>query len=468
MEENFTSTVIYNEWRVFRCILQNPKLLYEVQEGWFSCPESAKLFKTLKSLYEKGVSLTTENVATESGISDYLDAPENFFNVEFDLSEWSQYVRLMRLEFVKQDINKKVLDELKMVTSRTGDLDLDKVQELHKLLTKDIDLVRGDSKSLQTITQIGERYRGALISRKLGEDYPFGDYMIDRIIPTGAAPGQMTTVFGSTGMGKSAFALNLFSKQINKRIPCMYITLEMDEITTMDRLVSLRQRVPMKYFLMRERNYSIDDSFNPDFLIEIAEKELKDLKKYEDRFFLVDQPSLTLRDLEGLISDAKKRMGVDYLVCTVDLWTMLHGVGSKATDIEEAVNLTNEIVKRQNVHLINIVQANRAADSKTVGTIENIDSLKPRSVNAIKNSGAIAERSRQVLSVFRRKHYAQELFPNDPQLEFMDDVFEVTLLKSSNSQVGRSVKYLYDGACFRLDPFLETQEDAENIGIVGE
>lgn len=467
MSEEFKSTIIMNEQRIFRCILENPKLLYELQAEWFSCSESHKLFIALQYLYENHVEFTPSNIATKTGQPAYLDAPPELFqDVEYNMKEWDFYLRAMKLEFVKADLGKNILDDLKIKALSKEELDFDALVELHKGLSKDIDLVRGNSSHLQTITQIGQRYRGVLISRKLGENYSYGDYLIDRMIPTGAAPGQMTTVFGSTGMGKSMFNLNLFSKQINRRIPCMYVTLEMDEITTMDRLVALRQRIPFKDLMLKNSGENLDSSVDPDYVISIADSAINDLKKYEDRFFIVDAPSLSLDDLESLIADAKKRMGVDYLICSIDLWTMLHGVGSKATDIEDAVNRTSEIAKRQNVHLINVVQANREADKKSVPSIEAIDTLRIKTVNAIKNSGAIGERSRAVLSVFRPKHYAETLFPDDPQVEYMDDIFEVSLVKASNAQIGGRVKYLYDGACFRLYPFIESSNDndTEEIG----
>lgn len=447
-----------NEQRVLKCIMNNPKLLYEVNEEWFSSG-GRDLYRALRSLHEKGVEISRNTILSETRDLRYQDAPEGIFDVQYSLEEWEYYVVLLKKDFVKRTINERVLDDLKVITDeRSGDLDDKKLASLYNVISEGMNLIQGNSRSLQKISQIGQRYRGVLISRKLGEYYPYGDYLLDKMVPTGAAPGQITTIFGSTGMGKSAFTLNLFSKQINKRIPCMYVTLEMDEITTMDRLIALRQRIPMTSVLMRSTSESIESEMDTDSIIEICEQEIANLKKYEDRFFLVDLPSLSLDELEGLIADAKKRMGTDYLICSIDLWTMLHGINPKADVIEDAINRTNEIAKRQNVHIIAVVQANREADSKTVGSIENIKNLRPKSVNSIKNSAAIGERSRVVLSVFREKYYAKKLFPDDPKLEFMDDVFEVTLLKSSNSDVGKTVKYLYEGECFRLLPFKEDKE----------
>jgi hypothetical protein len=73
----------------------------------------------------------------------------------------------------------------------------------------------------------------------------------------------------------------------------------------------------------------------------------------------------------------------------------------------------------------------------------------------IKNSSAIAERSRQVLAVYREHYYAAKFFPEDPLVQEEDDVMEVSLLKCSNSEVGKRLNYLYDGGLFRLYPIPE-------------
>ena len=85
MSEEFKSTIIMNEQRIFRCILENPKLIYELQPNWFSCAESNKLYKTLQYLYENHLELTPANIATKSGQTAYLDAPPELFpDVEYN------------------------------------------------------------------------------------------------------------------------------------------------------------------------------------------------------------------------------------------------------------------------------------------------------------------------------------------------------------------------------------------------
>ena len=73
------------------------------------------------------------------------------------------------------------------------------------------------------------------------------------------------------------------------------------------------------------------------------------MKKYagkNSKFFLVDNPSISTKDVEVLIKEAKKKMGVDYLICTLDLATMLTDMGEKPSEIEQSMNRLSAIAKK--------------------------------------------------------------------------------------------------------------------------
>lgn len=459
-----TSPILYNERRIFRCMIDNPRLGYELDSKWFSCTPARVVYETILYLYEHKVEITPANVATKADDERLYNFIENdVMKIDYKPEEFAFYSDNLRMAFVKRDINEHVLDDLKILTSSKGDLKFDKLEELYQLLSVDIDLARGKNQTLPVFSQVANRYRGKLVQRKLGETYPFGSSLLDKALNSGAEPGRISTIFGASGMGKSTFAINLFSWEINRGIPTMYVTLEMDETATMDRLIALRTRTPLRVLKMKKTyNEEGDISVDADYVISICEKELERLKKKENRFIILDKPALTLSDLEKAISDAKQRMCVDYMVVIIDLWTMLAKIGQKPTELEESVNKTSEIAKRQGVHIINVVQANREVDKKSVSSISAIDSLRPKTINHIKNSGAIGERSRFVVSVFRAKHYAEEYFPDDPQLEYMDDIMTLTVCKESEGKVGQRIKYLYDSECFRLTPYID-REEYENM-----
>jgi hypothetical protein len=122
---------------------------------------------------------------------------------------------------------------------------------------------------------------------------------------------------------------------------------------------------------------------------------------------------------------------------------------------EQAMNNLHQMTKRTRAHLVLVAQATqKSLESKRPITIEGLRIFRPTLAD-IKNSGAIAERSRQVLAVYRDHYYAAKFFPDDHLVSEEDDLLEVSLLKCSNSEVGRRLMYLHDGGLFRLYPIPE-------------
>jgi replicative DNA helicase len=376
---------------------------------------------------------------------------------EYRLEDFDFYFRNLKKNYAKNQIQEKLLKDVLINTSSKGELNIEKLESLVTEIQTNLDMIQGKESMLRSMEALGQTYRGVLVDRMKGKSkFSTGDSFLDKSLAVGFASGQITTIFGATGIGKSMFALNLISKQINKSIPCLYISMEMDEMSTMDRLMAMRQRVSTSMFHTQS-----DGTFN-DIAFTILDEEMKKYAGKNSKFFLVDNPSISTKDVEVLIKEAKNKMGVDYLICTLDLATMLTDMGEKPSEIEQSMNRLSAIAKRQNVHIVCIVQANRGVDAKSIEVVESIKKLKPKSLHGIKNSAAFAERSRIVLSVFRAKYYANMLFPNEPETQIMDDIFEVSVLKQSQGLAGTEVKYLYEPEFFRLYPYLEV-EDAVRV-----
>jgi len=175
--------------------------------------------------------------------------------------------------------------------------------------------------------------------------------------------------------------------------------------------------------------------------------------------------------VQSLIKEFKQRTRSDYLIVAIDLITQLQeftragGGMNLANAYEMAMNKENIIAKAQNCHFINVTQFSRNADNFRISEFADLEdpALRPN-LNDIKNAGAIAERSRAVLGLFRPKYYADRYLPDDPNVEYMEDILEVQVLKQSNGATPR-LKYLYEGEIFRVNPFEEatneTPEEAE-------
>ncbi len=451
-------SLIKIEQQNLNCIWDNPDFIYRFDKKYFISNIANDIFETIKYLYESNVKITKDQIVTYGNSKNKAITEENLEKIreqEYDIGYFDFYFYNLKKNYAKVYIEEKILKDTIVNVSSKGELDLDKLQDLSNSLQEHIEIIQGKESSLQSIKQVATRYRGVLVNRKRG-DYFFstGDSNLDRSLAVGFAPGQITTIYGSSGVGKSAFAMNILSKQINRRIPTMMVSLEMDEISSMDRLLAIRNKLPTKMLTFRDPELCEDT----DMVSSIVEKGLNELENYNDNFLLIDDPSITLKgDLELLIKEAKKRLKTPYLICTIDLLTMLPDVGTEPQKIEEAMNLLSSIAKRQKVHFVSIVQANRATDSQQIASIDQIDRLRPKSINHIKNSHAIAERSRLVLSVFRPKHYAVNLFPEDEQIEFMDDIMQITVLKQTQGEVGSIVEYLYEPEYIRVVPYIREE-----------
>jgi replicative DNA helicase len=327
-----------------------------------------------------------------------------------------------------------------------GRLDVDKLQDIVYEIQECINLVKGKASSVKSIGEMFDSYQNVLAQRIDGTAfYDTGCSLLNATLPTGFAPGEITTIFGSTGIGKSTYSLYLINRLINKLIPCFYVSLEMSETVTMDRWMASRMRIPLRELFSKKGQ--IDES--------IYERVSLEREKLEHgrKFAFIDETRVSSASLEKMINQVKLKLQTNYMVVFVDLATMMEDF-SDGTPIayEQAMNNLHQLTKRTGVHLVIIVQAiNKTLENHRPSTIGGLQSFRPM-LSSIKNSGAIAERSRQVLSVFRQHYYAQRFFPEDPLVAEESDIMDVQVLKCSNGAVGTMVHYLYDGGLFRVYP----------------
>jgi replicative DNA helicase len=143
------------------------------------------------------------------------------------------------------------------------------------------------------------------------------------------------------------------------------------------------------------------------------------------------------------------------MVVFIDLATMMEDFADKSwMAYEQAMNKLHQMAKRTRVHLVLIVQANNKVIEKSrPANIEGLRAFNPP-ISSIRNSGAIADRSRQVISVFRQHYYALKYFPEDPLVQEEDDILDVNILKCNNGLIS-NIHYLYDGEFFRVYPIPE-------------
>lgn len=304
-----------------------------------------------------------------------------------------------------------------------------------------------------------EQYLDEFKKRKDGKQYWFNEPVLDAIVVDGPIPETGGIIAAQSGMGKSTFVLNLVNKLIDSGIPCMYFSLEMGAVSTMDRLLAARLQIPYQ------------DIVNPpdnETFYTVYQRILEEQKKLEmnKNFRFSENPDISINEIKKEVKKFQNEIGQQYCIVILDLITMVKDfcVGgssgaSLATTIEMAINKMNALSKELKIHYIGTAQLNRTGESATVTDIEDIDKLRP-SRHQIKNSGALLERCRYAISLFRRKFYIDQNFPDDPVAQAEDDTIEVQLLKQSNGECKRYYE-LFNGQCFTVTPLNITEEVTE-------
>ena len=306
-----------------------------------------------------------------------------------------------------------------------------------------------DTKNTTLFAQdIAEYYRNTFKDRLTKTRRKFHWEPLDRIIVDGPSEGHGGIIAGSTGMGKSALCINILDHLIDADVPCMYFPIEMGKENSVDRIISKRTKIPY------------NDLINPkaenfDATMQVIEEELKRFSVHSN-FAMCDDPSIDMAKLRKYVKQFQDKLeseGKDkYCVILIDLITMVSEFymteASMAQGIEKAINMLDILAKQLGFHYIGVVQLNRTVEQDKVTSIQSIDKLKPTRAS-VKNSNALLERARYMLSIFRPKYFA-DLYLSPEEAETIRDIAEVAIMKQNNGNVGK-VLMEYNGPCFLME-----------------
>jgi replicative DNA helicase len=459
MEERANeSFVLLAQMQVLKLLIDYPDIEAKgITSDSFHNLKFKAYFTALQNLRESGETINETSLFREANRIDAgVDTAtnKNLFSIQVDKTNLNGALEALQDSIAKNKIN-KALEKIQELTTSYNPLDTVKVSSLEYTIQETLATAYKQVVS-KDFSILLDNYKAELLERKKGLHYPFNDVFLDQTLTKKAAPGQIVLLAGATGTGKSIYGLYLMSGLVNTDIPCLYFSPEMDEISTMDRWMAMRKNIPVDMW------YSTGPEM--DALIDIVDKEKIALKDKAFRF--IDEPDITLEQIRHHIREFKLAYKVDYLIVFVDLITQVREFmdmssnknASLPTIMEKAINKVNAIAKKENVCIVAIAQMNRDADSAKITTMQDIDKLRP-TLNTIKNSAALAERSRAVLSVFRAKYYSDRYLPNDEEAREEPDVLEIQVVKQNMGRVGNIGKYNFNGPTFKLNVLMEGNDD---------
>lgn len=372
-----------------------------------------------------------------------------FFNTyEINKNNAYQYIKDLRKLVVQENIQNGSLKDFTIAIAKKQ-IDENELFRVYEEIGGDLKNIRGkkDTRNIWNEINEYEYYLKILSERLSGKKYYSGCSYLDQYLYNSSLyPGEISILFADTSMGKSSYMNYLVEMRRIKCLPTLHIQLEMSESATLDSKMALRLNMDKNVFQLndeeiKEQNYQL--------LKSKIEKRYPRARR-NNKYFSCIASNMNFFDLQKLILDVKKKMGIsenDYLWIGIDLLTMIddfnRGNGGKASIYEDAMNTLNIMAKDLNVHFMGVVQKRRVQHEVSIKEVEDVYNFRP-TIEAIKNAHAISERARVVIGVFRPIHLVKQYLPDDPELEIMDDIMEVQLIKSTMSGVSPIFKYLFN------------------------
>lgn len=223
----------------------------------------------------------------------------------------------------------------------------------------------------------------------IGTGIPTGFQQLDEVT-NGLHPGQMVTVAGRPGSGKSTFALDLArSAAVKHQKPTVIFSLEMGRLEIMMRLFSAEAGVALQN--MRSGHMSDQDWRR----VALRSSELAEAPLYID-----DSPNLTMMEIRAKARRMKQRQDLQMIVIDyLQLMTSGKRVESRQQEVSEFSRAVKLLAKELEVPVVVLSQLNRSSEQRT--------DKKPM-LSDLRESGSIEQDSDIVLLVHRPDLYETE------------------------------------------------------------
>lgn len=308
--------------------------------------------------------------------------------------------------------------------------DYDELMSMYSLVTTNIDdLIAGKSSmrhvrdiAFDSVKAIEERAKKAKEGGITG--IPTGINQLDSIT-NGLQGGQLIVLASRPAMGKTAIALNAFTKfaavggnAIN------YFSLEMTDISLYDRLVLSWGGVSKDHYKRGQLTHEEWDLLNQ------AQSDLRSLPIWID-----DNHNINVNYIRSVVR-SKARKGECKMV-VVDYLQLIDSIGDSKyqTREREVAIISRELkmmAKELNIPVVLLCQLNRSVESRA-----GLDGKAPR-LSDLRESGAIEQDADIVIMPWRPEYYGYE---EDSEGNDLTNVILMEITKHRDGETGRVLAY---------------------------
>lgn len=176
----------------------------------------------------------------------------------------------------------------------------------------------------------------------------------------------------------SALAVGMMRNLSKQGVPTAQFVLEMDNISYMDRFISMDGMIDLEMLIKYPENLTESENKVKD--------QIKDSVRKNKHLYLRDKPSPSIKDIKEKIIKLQERIGQKYVVVFIDLFDKIKNVSSKSDNMQGSFHISlNDIqvlAKELEVHFVLVAQINRES--------EKTQTKRPGLQN-LKHSGAFEE-----------------------------------------------------------------------------
>jgi replicative DNA helicase len=235
---------------------------------------------------------------------------------------------------------------------------------------------------LKGFTQSYNDYMGYLQMGSDGKVFSKFDEL-DKIIK-GMRPGEVCSILGRSGAGKTTFVLNfIYNVIMHQKHNAIFNSLELNRVNVVPQLIQMHLEEPEGKVANLALNGNADD------------RVISLIHKLENRLRIVDKGGQTLRDIEmyaRIANDSVFDNPVGMVVIDYFQYIKFEGKKSSYDEKSEAARELKEMAKRLNCVVVFLTQANR--DKGGSGS-------EKLTMEAARDTGAIEESSDYMLGLYR-------------------------------------------------------------------
>jgi len=393
----------------------------KVSADWFYDRRNRRIFDIIKSLQEKGVVVEPLIVVeafeakyndSESVLISIIAAKVPVQDIEYSVDKLEDFYKRREVYLASQ----KLMDRISDLTTKTQDILIEFDAGIENAVNQDIKVVNS--------TSIVAMRQESLEERKKAKIVKTGYKDLDRYIIQGFHKGNISVIAGRPGMGKSTLKLNILSKLGVNGFGAIDFCMDDDDVVELDRLNSMRTRIPLKEILTSKEWEDNDPRYT---------KLMEDVDTIKHwNMSIIHFPGITMAQSVNIIRKYKRTKPLD--VVFYDLFDNLSDIDLENPNrIKKKLRELKDFANMLDVHICLIVQIRR------MGRMKKIEDWRP-TMEDLKDSGAFEEVSRLVLLLFRPKYYDKH--------NINDDI-EIIIAKQNNGPTG-SVFLDFDETILRM------------------